>query len=178
MRHAILVVAVWMALVLFGAGCRRVQEAETASTGIGRILAPATAAAVANMKPIAYGGAALMVVGLLLCAFTARKATGSILIGGGAGMATLYVQMASHPYISAVIILVPIVAATGLGICYLRQRIKLAMRDRVDKEIAKAVEKHPDVKADIGGGNAARQNEVRAVIAPIKTQLRQDGEIE
>lgn len=179
MRNATLALVVWLALVLFAAGCRqKIETAETSQTGFGRLLAPASAAAVANMKPLAYAAAALMVVGILLCAFSSRKATGAILIGGGAGIATLYAQMASHPYVSAAIILVPCIAATVLGICYFRHRITLAMRNKVDSEIVKAVEKHPEVKIDIGGGDPETQNEVRAVIAPIKTRLRQDGEIE
>ena len=160
-------------LAVITSGCGKRKAAAKAAAGsqqVGRhVLAVANAVTVEHLKYLAYGGAILMVFGVLF--LVARKwVPGLIAFGGGGGMAYVYASLAEYPWISVIVPVVAMVAAVVLAIYLIRNRDVL-------RELVAAIEKHPRVKDDIGAGDPNRQARVKRVVTPIKEGLQKEGAI-
>ena len=177
MRHWFFALGVWLLLSLFIAGCRDPGDDDQGVSTGKRFRDRAAVATVQNMRHVVTSGAALCVLGVVTCALTRRKMAGAILAGGGAGMISLYAQIAENPWISVIIILAPILLGTVVLIVYYRTRMRLLETEWTTTELVKAVEPHPEVKQDVGDGDPEVQARVKAIVTPIKNRLRHAGEL-
>lgn len=122
-----------------------------------------------------YAGVAMMVVGLLLS--LKSKLKGVVVFYGGMTMTVLYTAMAEHPLAMMCLVVVMFLSGWWLAYKWIKAQQSLSECQSAAKEMIKVIQPHDDLKRQIGDGNPLKQNAVRVVVDPLKSQLRTEGAI-
>lgn len=163
-----------------GAGCIRKTEQKNNASSIQAQSRPLTAIAstetMAHLKYIPYTGAGLMVLGVILFA-ALRKTSSAITFFGGLTMTGIFTTMAEYPLAITILTTALCLAACVMAILWLWTQKKLADNQAALKETVAVIQPHNALKSEMCGGNIKRQEEMRRIIDPIKSELRQEGVI-
>ncbi len=149
-------------------GCGRGQIREVVPPAPRPFSAAAGFLTVDQMKYIAWGGAGLMVLGVAAYALKRRRA-GVVLFFGGGMMAYTFASLTEYPWVSVIIPLALMLSTMVLAIYLFRNKDVL-------RELVRAIQRHPEVKPDIGDGDPARQAAIKGVVTPIKLELASEEE--
>lgn len=114
-------------------------------------------------------GLAVILIGVAVLAF-GGKATGGILIVCGAGVSYFGQTLILRPWLSLTAVL-----ATGVILAFIAYD-RWKTRKALDETVV-VVQNHPELKSEVGGGDAKIQERIRPVINSVKSKLRQAGRI-
>ena len=169
-----IVISLWFAVVAITAalsGCRSPIWHGSAGGVSGAL------AASSSGNPVYWyygGGLGLMLAGAVVFAFGGR-ASGAVLAMFGAGTAYFGHTLILYPWVA----LAATLGAAGVAALIARDRWKkqkdLTLKDRTVKELVAAVQKHPEVKEDIGDGDPERREAIRPAVNSAKSELRREG---
>ncbi len=177
---AALFLIVMLGMIAFGSGtgCRNISsKTETSSVQASRpLMAISSTLTMAHLKYIPYTGAGLMVLGVILFA-ALRKTSGVITFFGGLTMTGIFTTMAEYPLAITILTTALCLAACVMAILWLWTQKKLADNQAALKETVAVIQPHNALKSEMCGGDIKRQEEMRRIIDPIKSELRQEGVI-
>lgn len=170
-----LLAASFLILMLTVIGCNSNPQ-KTVGMAPKTLTAAANALTVEHIKYLSYGGVSLIVVGILVLAFT-KKAAGAILVFGGAGMSFLYASIAEFPLWGTVAVMVMFLVGCVIAILWMITQKRLSEDQIALTEAVAVIQPHNDLKREMCDGDTEKQDKIRPAIDRVKRKLREEGKI-